>query len=110
MKNSYNFNIAGFCEIDKNAAKAYSIIHNVSPDKNFCDITKIKAKELPYINVLSGGSPCQDFSNAGQRNGALWHCIECGEKYNPLTVHYTREIQINLAYLAVSIQNRHKAL
>ena len=83
MKNSYNFNIAGFCEIDKNAAKAYSVIHNVSPDKNFRDITKIKAEKLPYINVLSGGSPCQDFSNAGQRNGALWRCIECGETYNP---------------------------
>ena len=90
MKNSYNFNIAGFCEIDKNAAKAYSLIHNVSPDKNFRDITKIKAEELPYINVLSGGSPCQDFSNAGQRNGALWRCIECGETYNPLTVHYAQ--------------------
>ena len=45
---------------------------------------------MPYINVLSGGSPCQDFSNAGQRNGALWRCIECGETYNPLTVHYTQ--------------------
>lgn len=90
MKNSYNFNIAGFCEIDKNAATAYSVIHNVSPDKNFRDITKIKAEKLPYINVLSGGSPCQDFSNAGQRNGALWRCIECGETYNPLTVHYTQ--------------------
>ena len=90
MKNSYNFNIAGFCEIDKNAATAYSVIHNVSPDKNFCDITKLDAEKLPYINVLSGGSPCQDFSNAGQRNGALWRCIKCGETYNPLTVHYTQ--------------------
>ena len=67
-----------------------TVIHNVSPDKNFRDITKLDVEKLPYINVLSGGSPCQDFSNAGQKNGALWHCIGCGEKYNPLTVHYTQ--------------------
>ena len=90
MKNLYNFKIAGFCEIDKNAAKAYAAIHNVLSDKNFRDITKLNLNELPYINVLAGGSPCQDFSNSGKKSGATWTCSECGETYNPLTVHYTQ--------------------
>ena len=28
------------------------------------DVTKIEAKELPKIDLLIGGSPCQDFSCA----------------------------------------------
>lgn len=37
-----------------------------------------------------GGSPCQDFSVAGNQVGSAWECCDCGEKYNPLTIHYSR--------------------
>lgn len=33
---------------------------------------------------------CQDFSVAGKQAGSVWICNDCGEKYNPLTVHYTK--------------------
>jgi len=39
--------------------------------------------------MICGGSPCQDFSLAGNQNGAKWKCVECGHEYNPLTVHYS---------------------
>ena len=33
------------------------------------DITKIKGYEIPVVDVITGGSPCQDLSVAGQRAG-----------------------------------------
>ena len=33
------------------------------------DITKINGAEIPIVDVITGGSPCQDLSVAGQRAG-----------------------------------------
>lgn len=33
------------------------------------DITKICGKDAPVVNVIIGGSPCQDLSIAGKRAG-----------------------------------------
>ena len=35
------------------------------------DITKIHGGEAPVVDVVIGGSPCQDLSIAGKRAG-LW--------------------------------------
>lgn len=32
---------------------------------------------------------CQDFSVAGKQKGSVWTCKDCGEIYNPLTVHWS---------------------
>jgi DNA (cytosine-5)-methyltransferase 1 len=37
--------------------------------KHFGDITKIKGSEVPIVDVVTGGSPCQDLSVAGKRAG-----------------------------------------
>ena len=37
--------------------------------KNYGDIEKINYEELPDFAVLIGGSPCQDLSMAGKREG-----------------------------------------
>ena len=37
--------------------------------KHFGDITKISGYELPIVDVITGGSPCQDLSVAGGRAG-----------------------------------------
>ena len=37
--------------------------------KHFGDITKIKGNEVPIVDVITGGSPCQDLSVAGKRAG-----------------------------------------
>ena len=36
---------------------------------HFGDITKIKGDEVPAVDVITGGSPCQDLSVAGKRAG-----------------------------------------
>ena len=37
--------------------------------KHFGDITKISGYDLPIVDIVTGGSPCQDLSVAGKRAG-----------------------------------------
>ena len=37
--------------------------------KHFGDITKISGYDVPIVDVITGGSPCQDLSVAGKRAG-----------------------------------------
>ena len=37
--------------------------------QHYGDITKIKGAEVPIVDVVTGGSPCQDLSVAGKRAG-----------------------------------------
>ena len=37
--------------------------------KHFGDITKLSGYELPIVDIVTGGSPCQDLSVAGKRAG-----------------------------------------
>lgn len=65
-----NYELVNYCEIDKYASKSYAAIHNVSEDKNLGDITKVDTSKLPKdIDLISHGSPCQDFSLAGLQAG-----------------------------------------
>ena len=59
--NSYN------SEIDKYATQVYK--HNFKNSKYVGSITDVRGQELPRINGITFGSPCQDFSLAGKRRG-----------------------------------------
>lgn len=62
--------LVNYCEIDKYASKAYSLIHGVSENMNLGDITKIDTSTLPNdIDLVTYGFPCQDISNAGKMKG-----------------------------------------
>ena len=37
--------------------------------KHFGDITKIRGTDVPLVDIVCGGSPCQDLSVAGKREG-----------------------------------------
>nr|DAK86124.1 MAG TPA: Cytosine specific methyltransferase [Caudoviricetes sp.] len=39
--------------------------------KHLGDITKINGAEIEIVDVITGGSPCQDLSIAGKRAGLL---------------------------------------
>ena len=69
-------------EIDKYAIEAYNQIHGET--HNWGDITKIDETKLPYYDLMTYSSPCQDFSVAGlgrggdegsgTRSSLLWEC------------------------------------
>lgn len=62
--------LVGFSEIDKFAIKSYCTIHNVSENLNLGDVTKIDISKLhKEIDMITHGSPCQDFSIAGKQAG-----------------------------------------
>ena len=52
-------------EIDEYAIKVTK--HNYPNTKHIGDVTKVKGVELPKIDLLIGGSPCQGFSFAGKQ-------------------------------------------
>lgn len=65
-----DYELVGYCEIDKYASKAYAAIHDVSEELNFGDITKVDEKSLPKdIDLITYGFPCQDISLAGKQRG-----------------------------------------
>lgn len=69
-------------EIDRYAIQAYNQLHGDT--HNWGDITKIDEKKLPYYDLITYSSPCQDFSTAGlgkggdagsgTRSSLLWEC------------------------------------
>ena len=64
------YELVGYCEIDKYASKSYAAIHRVDESMNFGDITKIDEKSLPKdIDLITYGFPCQDISLAGRQKG-----------------------------------------
>lgn len=76
--------------------KSYAIDvanENYPQDKNnrLGDVTKIKGKDLPQIDLLIGGSPCQDFSAAnsnrsgldGSKSGLFYEYVRLLEETKP---------------------------
>ena len=69
-------------EIDRYAIQAYNQLHGET--HNWGDITKIDETKLPYYDLITYSSPCQDFSLAGLQRGGdegsgtrsslLWEC------------------------------------
>ena len=65
-----DYELVGFSEIDKYATKSYCAVHGVDESLNLGDITKIEKEKLPrFIDLITHGSPCQDFSIAGKQEG-----------------------------------------
>lgn len=90
-----DYELVGFSEIDKFAIQSYCAIHSTTPDKNLGDISKIDLDNLPKCDLITHGSPCQDFSVAGKgkggdvgtetRSSLMWNSVEiirrCKPKY-----------------------------
>lgn len=90
------YELVRYCEIDKYASKSYSAVHGVSEDLNLGDITEInldELSELGEIDLITHGSPCQDFSIAGRQAGAdrgsetrsslMWNTVDIVERIQP---------------------------
>ena len=67
QKAGYQFTEHYFSEIDKHAIANYK--HNFPHAINLGDITTIRSTDLTDIDIITFGSPCQNFSTAGRREG-----------------------------------------
>lgn len=88
------FELFGFSEIDKYAIKSYCAVQGVDESLNLGDITKIDIESLPLdIDLITHGSPCQDFSIAGNgkggdlgsgtRSSLMWNTVAICEHCQP---------------------------
>ena len=82
-----NFKLINYCEIDAQASKSYSVIHNVNESLNLGDICGVDIENLPTdITLITHGSPCTSFSQAGLQLGGdrgsgtpsslMWNSVE----------------------------------
>ena len=112
--NSIDYKLVGFSEIDKYATKSYCAVHGVDESLNLGDVSKIdlaKLKELGDIDLITHGSPCQDFSIAGRlaggdkgsgtRSSLMWCTVDIVEAVRPKYVVWE-----NVKNL-LSAKNRH---
>lgn len=58
---------AWHCDVDPNAAKV--MVHHWPGVPNLGDIQDVKWAEVPPVDIICGGFPCQDISSAGKRAG-----------------------------------------
>lgn len=63
------FECLGHCEIDKYANQAYNAIYEPKGELYFEDARTIDPNELPDLDLICAGFPCQSFSVAGKRLG-----------------------------------------
>ena len=74
-------------EIDKHAIQITQ--YNYPNTIQLGDVTNIKGDDLPKIDLLIGGSPCQSFSNAGNgsgfegKSGIFWEYVRLLEELKP---------------------------
>ena len=67
QKAGYQFTEHYFSEIDKHAIANYK--HNFPHAKHIGDITTLHGGDFRDIDIITFGSPCQNFSTAGKREG-----------------------------------------
>ena len=109
-----NYELVGFSEIDKYAIKSYCAIHGVDESLNLGNVSKIdldELKKLGEIDLITHGSPCQDFSIAGRlaggdkgsgtRSSLMWCTVDIVEAVRPKYVVWE-----NVKNL-LSAKNRH---
>ena len=85
----FEFDYVGFAEVDKYANAVYK--YNFPFSEELGDVKSIRSENLPKIDIITFGSPCQDFSIAGKRAGAnegtrsslIWEAIRLITKCKP---------------------------
>lgn len=88
MRGGYSVDSYFASEIDQNAIKVTQ--NNFPETKQLGDVQQVHATELPNIDLLIGGSPCQGFSNAGKRKNfddprsrLFWEYVRILEEAQP---------------------------
>lgn len=89
-----DIDLVGFSEINKYSIRSYCNIHNLPLSLNLGDVAKIDTSSLDKnIDLITHGSPCQDFSVAGinkggnkgtgTRSSLMWETIRIVREVRP---------------------------
>lgn len=71
FENTGKFRVVYANEFDKNAGITYQLNHPKTPfdNRDIHEVTKNGSQDVPEVDVVMGGFPCQAFSIAGYRKG-----------------------------------------
>lgn len=92
------FDIIWANDFFKEAADTYK--NNVGNHIHFGDVTKVDFNEVPDVDIVIGGFPCQDFSIAGKMNGFN---SERGRLYKRMVELI--DVKRPIAFVAENVQN-----
>lgn len=67
VEHALNATTAWVCEFEEAPSKILAQHFPEAP--NFRDVTAVDWETVPPVDIISGGSPCQDVSLAGSRRG-----------------------------------------
>jgi DNA (cytosine-5)-methyltransferase 1 len=67
VRNTFGGDLEWYAEFDANVARIPAWNHPGVP--NLGDVTKIDWAKVPPVDIITGGSPCQDLSHCGARAG-----------------------------------------
>lgn len=108
--NNLGFKIENYfaSEIKKHAIQC--TLDNFPNTKQIGDVTKVKGSDLPKIDLLIGGSPCQDFSRAnnvrdglkGMKSMLFYEYIRLLEETKPTYYLLENVIMDDLGYNTIS--------
>lgn len=69
-RQNISYELVNYCEINKYASKAYSLIHNVKESLNLWDVRNVSRENVNGdVDAMTWGFPCTDLSNAGLQKG-----------------------------------------
>ena len=91
------YELVFFSEIDNAAIRSYCSIHGENRAKNLGDLSRIDYGKLPKdIDLIVGGTPCQDFSvsglgkggeeGSGTRSSLMWYYVKLIAQTKPKIV------------------------
>lgn len=104
------YELSFFSEIDRPAIRSYCAIHGISESKNLGDLSQIDFDKLPKdLDLVVGGTPCQDFSvsglgkggeeGSGTRSSLMWYYVRLIAQTKPKIVIWEN--------VAAVINNKH---
>lgn len=89
--------VLNYCEIDKFASCAYSVLHQVPEVKNLGDISKVKTESISEFDLLTYGFPCQDISLAGNMKGIIKGETRSGLLFEALKIIHDKKPKYAIA-------------
>ena len=78
------FECVGYCEIDQYARRAYEAMYDTKGEIYFEDATKINPDNLPDIDLICGGFPCQALVSQGSETDLTIQEERCSLKLSEL--------------------------